>query len=169
VPFAETCERCAAPAEHPIMYWRALLGHAHKIWSREGIGDHLAELEGERVRDADDLPGDFWAGPGHPLCEACKTPLADDAACPKCHRRARVIEATIATKVNRALRAIVIVGGTPPEGPLLVALSCPSCSGALDVPAGADQVKCKFCGTTSLVNRARGEGPEPRTAFLRFA
>ncbi len=167
VPFAERCGRCNAEAEHPIMYWRALLAHAQKIWARDGVGSELAEVEGERVRDDDDLPVDFWAGPGHPLCDGCRAPLADDGSCPKCSAPARILDSAIARKVNRALRTIVVTGGKRADRPMLVALTCPSCKAALDVEAGSDQARCRFCGTTSLVNRAHAEAA-PVAAFLRF-
>src|SRR3954447_8037724 len=39
-------------------------------------------------------------------------------------------------------------------------LSCPKCGAGLDVHEGQRLVKCKFCGTSSLLEQESGEAPK---------
>ncbi|CAN5658130.1 hypothetical protein BH09MYX1_BH09MYX1_03420 [soil metagenome] len=61
-----------------------------------------------------------------------------------------------------------MTGGAATAAPGIVALRCPSCSGTLSLAEGSGQATCKFCGTTSLVNRATPEVALPAACFFLF-
>lgn len=189
-----TCVLCNHPQAQPLFFWRVVLKHAHAVADLAGpdpegraptpgvsiatknpykeLGVDAAEIAGDAMREDDDVPRALFAGPGHPPCDECLTPLEGDAtalACPRCKRPARTVLPKLAATVNRALRAIVVTGGAASVTPGVVALRCPTCSGALTLAEGATQATCRFCQTTSLVNRAAPSAPLPLATFFLFA
>lgn len=189
------CVLCNASQPQPLFFWRVVLTHAHAVADLAGpdpegrapvpgvtlatsnpyrdIGMDDVDIEGAATREDDDVPRGLRAGPGHPLCDDCLTPLDGDVgslACPRCKRPARAALPPVAARVNRALRGVVVVGGVSASAtPGVVALRCPTCSGALTLAAGESQATCRFCQTTSLVNRGAPSNPLPRGTFFLFS
>ena len=166
------CVLCGHLQDHALLFWRAVLGHAHAVGDLAGpapegrapqpgvvigprnpyrtVGLDVAELEDERVRADDDMESDLAAAPGHPLCLGCATPIdagwrGDDATCASCGAAAVGARPGKAAAVDRGLVAI-LRRERPGTGAAAVALACPTCSAPLTVAEGATTVTCKYCG-----------------------
>jgi LSD1 subclass zinc finger protein len=168
-----------------MMFWRMVLRHAHAVGDLAGpapegrfpqagveigprnpyksIGLEVAELADERVREQDDTATDLAAGPGHPLCLGCSTPIdaawnGGDAPCTTCGVAIHGARPGKAMPVDRGLVAILRRGPVEPKGSLL-ALTCPTCNAPLTVEQGSTQVTCKYCHGTSLLARPAAREP----------
>jgi hypothetical protein len=129
------------------------------------------------------------AGPGHPICEGCRTPLEIEidrsagtrSRCDGCGTTATYRLPNGATRYCAGLLGVVAdahCGGqrrarmqSTAAGP--TALQCPECGGAL--PATRERVlRCEYCGTASLVpaqarTRDVGQVLTPDIWWLAFA
>jgi hypothetical protein len=185
------CVLCNHSTKPSLFFWRVVLKHAHTVADLSGpdpegrsatagvsiaaanpfatVGVDVTDIEGDAMREDDDVPQKLRAGPGHPLCDGCRAPVASES-CAECNHPARWVVPATATKVNRALRAIVTTGGVASKAPTIVALRCPTCSGTLELESGSNQATCRFCKTTSLIQRPTGtERTLPLATFLLFS
>lgn len=129
------------------------------------VGLSTSSAEGDAMRDDADVPRGLRAGPGVPVCPSCLASIDPDFVGGElvcgCGWRAQGVLAKTASKVNRGLVTVLGAplgpsrGGARPgaEGPTLVALRCPTCSGPVTLDAGASLASCSFCKTTSIVAR----------------
>jgi hypothetical protein len=173
------CSRCGHLQDQALLLWRMVLRHAHAVGDLAGpapegrlpraavtigprnpyrlIGLDVAELEDDRVREGDDTASDLAAGPGHPMCLGCSTPIdaawkGGDAACATCGATVHGARPARAMPVDRGL--VAILRRAPVEArSAAVALRCPTCSGPLTVAEGATQATCKYCQGTSVLAR----------------
>lgn len=188
------CVLCNVTTALPLFFWRVVLTHAHAVADLAGpdpegrapiagvtigrtnpyrdVGMDDVDVPGDASREDDDVPRGLRAGPGHPLCDDCLAPIEGDPsalACPRCKRPARSALPAVSSRIDRGLHAIVVTGGPSASATLgVVALRCPTCSGALTLAPGQTQATCRFCQTTSLVNRGAPSEPLPRGAFFLF-
>jgi LSD1 subclass zinc finger protein len=114
----------------------------------------VAELEDERMREADETATDLAAGPGHPMCLGCSAPIdaawnGGDTACATCGLAVHGARPGKAMPVDRGLVAILRRLPAPAVARSAVALTCPTCNAPLTAVEGATQVTCKYCQGTS--------------------
>jgi hypothetical protein len=173
------CVLCGHVQDQALMFWRMVLRHAHAVGDLAGpapegrlsqagveigprnpyrfVGLDVAELADERVREQDDTASDLAAGPGHPMCLGCSTPIDEawnggDAQCAACGVAIHGARPTRAMPVDRGLVAVLRRAPVEAKG-ALVALACPTCNAPLTVEEGATRVTCKYCRGTSQLTR----------------
>jgi LSD1 subclass zinc finger protein len=105
------------------------------------------------------------AGPGHPICAACKVPLETNAAggvvatrCPHCGDAAQFtvpegiaelaggLVGVVAADHSDKPRAKQVVGAGG-----VVALTCPACGAPLHGSGGERSITCTFCKAVALI------------------
>ena len=177
------CARCDLIQAFDAGVWQEALHHAHAVADLAGSelgGEELAAIGRTATTSSVEMSGmstsggvmrsrslRLQAGPGHPLCRACRAPLevtvhaADlHARCPGCGDEGTHITAPAARQLAPGLlgaladdhrsdrpdaREVVSDGGGA------VALRCPSCSASLELDPHSHFVRCGYCNTTSRV------------------
>ena len=169
------CASCKGRQAVPSEHWTAALQFAHAaadlckgrgpVMSQnayDGVGNTRAFAD-RRVESVH-----VQASPGHALCPACRVPLevhrAEDgrwvASCARCSA------SLVAALPARADFVAPMLRGVIPHRQHgdVVAITCPSCGGALQVVPGADFATCQYCGTSSRVEQR--SAPEAEWVLL---
>src|SRR5262249_3847072 len=115
----------------------------------------------------------------HPLCKACRTPLAvaidgrgnAETRCPSCGDRATYSSPAGLPSIYPAVRAVLASEQRTDRPTVKIATAqagveavlCPQCGAGLQLEA-REMVTCQYCKTTArvprrIVNRARGQDP----------
>ena len=127
------------------------------------------------------------AGPGHPLCPACKVPLKvavqGDQTATRCERCGKSAEYALPDRARalcegvRGIMADDMRSDRPPVKAELsggvLALTCPGCGAGLQGADVGKTVSCTFCNTVSrvpdrLALRYMDRKPVPETWWLQF-
>lgn len=128
--------------------------------------------------------------PGHPLCDACKVPLAIDldgqgharTTCPRCQAQAIYGMPNGADDVSCDIAAVIAddhrtdrppVRVQPNPGGAAVALTCPQCNAALSMPDASGLVTCNYCRTPARVPsrtlwKLTGQAPSHKRWWVLF-
>ncbi len=210
------CHRCGLDQAFDADAWEQGLAHCHAVGDLAGPepeGRHphpvvallglnpFADIGVTRTFSALNLSGSFVrdgltvtrslridAGPGHPLCPRCRTPLAHEVrdprlhvSCPECGHRATYDTPLRAVEFDGGLRGVLAEGlradqlqvKAAPHGGV-IALSCPSCGAGLTDLGDGSVVTCTFCNTTAripdrLMLRYMDRKPRAETWWMLFA
>jgi hypothetical protein len=192
-----TCERCENLQAFDVDQWKEALDVVHKVAATcaprmQGgpaarIGADATTLEHTqssliiRGGNTTTMSLRVKASAGHPLCSACKTPIAAEldgrgnlrAWCVRCGDRAEYAVPPAARGQSEAIRGVIAPEQRTDRaqalvkrdaGSGLVALTCPNCGAGLQLAPGTDIVTCGHCRTSALVPRgalARPKGAPP--------
>ncbi len=123
----------------------------------KAFDDFSTSIDGRPVR--------LEAGPGHPICRACKVPLETNVAggvvatrCPRCGETAQFtlpegsaeltngLVGVVAADHSDKPRAKQVVGAGG-----VVALACPSCGAPFQGSGGERSITCTFCKAVALI------------------
>jgi len=205
---AVECASCGLRQRFDVESWRVALGFAHAVGDLAGPepeGRHPhptlwigSENPYARVGDThafehrDGIRGQgvtVDAAPGHPVCRACRLPLATSATgpgavetqCAHCGDRARYAVSDEARDLSPSLLGAVAdehrtdrprANATPTQAGV-VALSCPACGAPLTLDGGGRLHTCAFCKASCIVPANRGprrrqDTPLPEVWWLLF-
>ena len=149
------CPSCQSDVEVPRDYWTETLGNACSDMQETDIG------AGSGSMLIGTFQGNLTLARFDPYCDECKTGFEDPwnlspgvpYLCAKCGASwpVQLPPPWLKEGVPRVRQLInaLLAGGEPgsgPPGPDPVSLSCPACSGQLEVSGSSRLIRCGYCG-----------------------
>jgi len=189
------CQRCGLNQAFDTSQWKETLEHVHAVGDLSGPnpegrhpipGASIAANNPHRNIGVEHTQSDHQqqttifdgsgmrqqtlraaASPGHPLCQACRTPLdvqvdgrgGAESVCPRCGDRARYALPPGATALHPPLVAVIAeehrldrpAVRVASDGGGAVAIRCPSCGAALPLTSAHALATCAFCKAVARV------------------